>query len=77
MGFARTKFYEAINTFLVENCNMPSNKVTDVTERTEYGGYCSTCSFESIHLDITYIDFDGIERQYDYYGTFAELIEAL
>lgn len=77
MSFAKEKFYEAINAFLVENCRIESNKVINIEDRIEYGGYCSTCSYESIHLDITYIDYDGVERKYDYYGSFAELIEAL
>lgn len=77
MSFAKEKFYEAINTYLVENLGIKSNKVIDIVERTEYGGYCSTCYFESVNLHITYIDYDGATQKYDHYGNFAELIEAL
>lgn len=63
LGYLRTRGVEA-------------DRVTEVTNRIEYGGFCETCSYEELVVDIEYRVADQY-RSYRYYGTFAEFIRAL
>lgn len=51
-------------------------RIMDFEDYTYYGGYCETCSYEEAHCKITYETDHGV-REYDYYGSFAELINDL
>jgi len=47
--------------------------VKSVDEQTEYGGYCETCSYESIVLDVTYVNVEDETVTRRYQGSLADL----
>jgi hypothetical protein len=52
-----------------------ATEVTSWEDRTEYGGYCETCSYEYVVVDINYVEaVTGKRQTYTYDGTFATLI---
>lgn len=44
---------------------------------TENDGYCETCWYEYAVVNITYSDGSEFNREYQYRGSFAELIRQL
>lgn len=55
-----------------------ADRVTYIDQTTETSGYCETCWYEEIVLEITYIESGtGRSRLYTYRGGMAELISEL
>lgn len=52
-------------------------EVLSYDEETKYGGYCETCAYEYVVLDIMYENSEGKTKYYTYNGSFAELIRSL
>lgn len=52
-------------------------EVIDWDERTVYGGYCETCAYEFIEVDIEYRNSEGTVKTYTYDGTFSSLMREL
>jgi hypothetical protein len=52
-------------------------EVLDYGEETEYGGYCETCSYEEIVVQITYKDSKGKTQKFRHYDNFAEFVKSL
>jgi hypothetical protein len=52
-------------------------EVTDWEDRTEHGGYCETCAYEYVVVDITYVDSEGARKTYVYDSSFSDLIASL
>lgn len=69
--------YEALAGYLREPFGIDAVTVVDFDDRTEYGGYCSTCAHEETVCDIKYLDSNGKVQTYTYYGTFTELIGSI
>lgn len=67
------RFYEFLAEFLRKECNIDAAEVTYAKEETFYGGGCSTCYFESTEVNIDYIDSNGVENSYTFYGYMSEL----
>lgn len=70
----RDRFYLFIGDFLIEK-GLSVKEVVDVDESTETGGYCETCSYETIVVRITYVDKEDKSREYSYEGSLANLLE--
>lgn len=51
-------------------------RITDFEDFTHYGGYCETCSYEETRCNVTYETDQGM-KIYEYYGSFASLINDL
>lgn len=69
---------EALGGFLRDTGRAEDvERVTSWEDRTEYGGYCETCSYEETVVDITYRTTAGGTKTYTYYGSFADLVSAL
>ena len=66
----------ALADFLRER-DVDVREVTSYEEEMKYGGYCETCAYEYMVLEITYEDSNGKTQYYTYDGTFAELIRSL
>jgi hypothetical protein len=55
-----------------------AQEVTSVEQDTVSSGYCETCWYEEIVLEISYIEKGtGRSRLYTYYGNMASLISEL
>ena len=67
---------EALTRF-VKEVDKDCDTVTDFEDRTEYGGYCETCSYEYVVVDIYYTTVKGGRKTYTYDGTFSSLIRNL
>lgn len=52
-------------------------EVVDWEERTVYDGYCETCYYEYVVVDIEYRDSEGTVKTYTYDGTFSSLMREL
>ena len=66
----------ALADFLRER-DVDVREVLSYEEEMKYGGYCETCAYEYMVLEITYEDSNGKTQYYTYDGTFAELIRSL
>jgi hypothetical protein len=51
--------------------------VTSAEDETRWGGYCETCSYEYIAVEVGFVDSKGKNKTYLYDCTFAELIRRL
>lgn len=69
---ALDRFHGFIADYLREKDDLSIQEVRSVEEVTRTGGYCETCYYEELVLEIYYIDLDGNNRTYDYYGSLAE-----
>jgi hypothetical protein len=67
---------EALTRF-VKEVDLTCDTVTGFEDRTEYGGYCETCSYEYVVVDIYYFTDNGGRKTYTYDGTFSSLIRNL
>lgn len=61
---------------LLENKNFRVDEVLKWEEVSGDNGYCDSCWDPYTHVFITYRDGDA-EKEYEYYGTFGELMEEL
>lgn len=66
----------ALADFLRER-DVDVREVLSYEEEMKYGGYCETCAYEYMVLEITYKDSNNKTKYYTYDGTFAELIRSL
>jgi hypothetical protein len=74
----REQFKEVLKKYLSENCGIKNVvTLTSWEEYSESGGYCDTCYYESTKFRITYTTTEGTIENYEYYGSFAELLESL
>lgn len=70
---------------LVQKAKPEAVQVTDWDESIEAGGYCESCSYEEINVDVYYLcNVDGCKvcprlggHIYSYKGSFAELMREL
>ena len=69
-------FYEAIGRDLRQR-GYDAVKVINVEEGMKYGGYCSTCSYEYVGLDITYKNSKGKTLEAEISETFIDYIRSL
>ena len=75
-----TKFSEALldsMLALVRHEDDTADKVTAYEEVKKSGGYCKTCYYEYIEIEITYTTTEGDVKVFNYYGDFGELIREL
>lgn len=52
-------------------------QVTDYEEDTRFGGYCETCSYTEIVIDIEFVDAQNKRKNFTYDGSFADLLYRL
>jgi hypothetical protein len=52
-------------------------RVEDWEEAERNDGYCETCYYEYTVVVIRYITETGVRDEFEYYGSFAELIQEL
>jgi hypothetical protein len=69
-------FDDAVLEFL-KGRGVDAVKVVDLESRTAWGGYCETCEYSYVVLDIEYVDSDSMRRTYTYDGDFGEFIREL
>jgi hypothetical protein len=77
--------FKADLLLLVQKTKPEAVEVTDWDESIETGGYCESCSYEEISVDVYYqCNAEGCRRCptlgghiYSYNGNFAELMKGL
>jgi hypothetical protein len=52
-------------------------EVIDWEQETEQGGYCDSCYYEEIVVEITYRTVAGEKSEYKYYGNMVNLMQTL
>lgn len=62
---------------LVQGRDEEAVEVIDWEEATEQGGYCETCYYEDVLVEIEYRTADGDRKTYRYYGKFWQLVQEL
>lgn len=69
-------FKEFIKTYLRDvDGHTDVDVVVDAEERTEYGGYCESCYYEDVMVDVTYLNEDGETQTTIIYSSFAHLMQ--
>ncbi|MEU9871141.1 hypothetical protein AB0C87_25255 [Actinomadura sp. NPDC048021] len=71
-----SSFHKSIEEFLKDR-GFTVSKILDVEQETRTGGYCETCAYEEVVVDITFEDGDGQWTLYTYFGDMGELIREL
>ncbi len=57
-----------------------SDEVSEVVsweEVTESSGYCDTCYYETVRVEIIYLTSDGERKSFRYHANFSELLSEL
>jgi len=72
----KERMYAGLGEFL-RSMDIDAIEVTNFEDRTEYGGYCDTCAYETTVCDLTYRDSKGKVGTWTYYGSFAELVQSI
>jgi hypothetical protein len=73
MNEATTKrFNEFFAEWLRDECDLKVTRVTNVRQVTNSSGYCESCYSEWEEVEIDYVDGEGNDQTYEYYGTLAE-----
>lgn len=67
---------DAMRLFLL-NHGVEVHHVINFEETQKLEGYCETCYYEYVAVDITYENLDGDIKNYEYYSSFAQLIREL
>lgn len=72
-------FKSAVHKWLQDTEAGKKNGVSEVLtwEGKQAGGYCDSCYFEYTTVNIKYRTSDDTVKTYEYYGSFAELLEDL
>lgn len=52
-------------------------EVTSFNDSTQWGGYCETCAYESVCVDIYYTNSKGKGKNYTYDEGLSDLLYAL
>lgn len=73
----KKRMYESLAEMLREEYNLDAVEVTEFEDYTYSGGFCESCYYEDTRCKITYVDSYGGTQEYDYYGSFAELVGSL
>lgn len=76
MGNFEESFYEAITKWL-KSRDVDAEKVVSVEQDTQVLGYCETCEYTQIIVNISYNDSEGFSQLYEYFGSMAEMINDL
>lgn len=69
--------YSALAELLRERYRKDVDVVVGFEDRTVYGGGCETCAYSYLVCDITYLDSEGDRRNFEYDGSFADLLAHL
>ena len=72
----KERMYSGLGEYL-RSMGFDAIEVTDFEDRTEYGGYCDTCAYETTVCDLTYRDSKGKVNTWTYYDSFAELVKSI
>jgi hypothetical protein len=62
---------------LVKGSEADAVKVLGYKEVEKSDGYCETCYYEYVEVEISYQKSDGTTGVYSYYGDFGDLIRTL
>jgi predicted nucleic-acid-binding Zn-ribbon protein len=71
-----SSFHRSITGFLADR-GFSVSKILDVEQETREGGYCETCWYSEVTVDITFEDGNGEWTCYTYYGDMGALIREL
>ncbi|WP_280485409.1 hypothetical protein [Nocardia cyriacigeorgica] len=52
-------------------------EVVDFREETRSGGFCETCAYTEVVIEVTYLDSSGAIQKDDIYDNFAGLVREL
>jgi hypothetical protein len=69
--------YDALAEMLSAEYDIDAATVTGFEDYTASSGYCDTCYSESARCKIFYVDSNGSSDEYDYYGSFSEMMRSL
>lgn len=70
-------FYGAVAKWLREYGFGDVREVLDVQQDERSGGYCETCWYEEIVVEITYTDSEGERQTHTFYGDMGEFMREL
>lgn len=72
------RFYTAVTEYLNAHTDVSADRVTGIDQETYSDGYCETCWYEYIVLEIFYVEADtGAHKIYVYRGNMADLMREL
>lgn len=62
---------------MLRSRGLDCHEILDWDDRTVYGGYCETCAYDYVVVDITYRDSQDQRHMYTYDDNFSALIREL
>lgn len=65
-----------IKAWLIQNHGIAVDEVLSYEEENYSSGYCETCYYEEVRVNIEYLE-GGLRRSYTHYGSFGDLIKEL
>lgn len=65
---------DALIRYLVKYESIVAVEIMDLDDRKEWRGYCETCEYEQIIVDIEYKGTDGHTKTVSYEGSFGSLM---
>lgn len=65
---------DALIRYLARYESIVATEIMHFNDRTTWGGYCETCEYEKIVLDISYKDTVGHTKTFTYDGSFSSLL---
>lgn len=71
------KFKDLLTRYLREVEYWDIKKVLTYSQGIKTGGYCDTCFYEEIVVDVSYVDHAGDVREHYIYGDMGTLIRDL
>lgn len=77
MGNFEETFRGLLARYMRENHFLDVVTVLSYEQETRGGGYCETCYYEEIVIEVCYVDSDGATCRKDIYGDMGELIRDL
>lgn len=63
--------------YLREIYGLDAVKVLSYEQETRGGGYCETCYYEEVVIEVSYLDSDGSTCEKDIYGDMGELVRTI
>lgn len=70
-------FKRVLAKYMRQKVNLPVAKVLSYEQEKYEGGYCDTCYYTEIRVEVVYQDTSDREDYWTYYGSMVELIESL
>ena len=74
----KKRFYKALAQYLRDyHPGLDVVEVVEAVEETRQGGYCESCAYTEVVIDLWYLNSQGKRMAYTISRSFAELMEEL